>query len=159
MTDDEQVLASVLDHLNGVSELRRHLSPQITARVAMLAVLGRHGEMRVVEIADRLLVDMSVVSRQLAHLVQDGLAHRRPNPDDGRSCLASATAAGDQVVADVRREQERRLAGSTAAWDRVDLAALADLLGRLRRDMATQLAVPTPGRATVPAPAAGGPPP
>ncbi|MFF1867388.1 MarR family winged helix-turn-helix transcriptional regulator [Kitasatospora herbaricolor] len=134
--NDEQVLASVLDSLAAVMELRRHQPVQLRARTAMLAVLTRHGELRVVELADHLQVDLSAVSRQLAHLEQDGLATRRPNPADGRSCLVSPTEAGLDLLARTRVESTHRLARSTEAWDRADLRALAGLLNRLHQDLA-----------------------
>ncbi|MCX5209015.1 MarR family transcriptional regulator [Kitasatospora sp. NBC_00240] len=144
--NDEQVLASVLDTLGAVMELRRHQSPQVRARTAMLAVLGWHGELRVVELAEHLQVDMSAVSRQLAHLEQDGLAGRRPNPADGRSCLVGPTAAGLDLLARTRLESTRRLAHATGTWDRADLRALAGLLDRLHQDLEHGFppAAPTP---------------
>ncbi|MFD0257308.1 MarR family winged helix-turn-helix transcriptional regulator [Kitasatospora indigofera] len=141
---DEQVLASVLDSLGAVMELRRHQPAQARARTAMLAVLSRHGELRVVELAEHLQIDMSAVSRQLAHLEQDGLATRRPNPADGRSCLVSPTEAGLDLLARARLESTRRLACATEAWDRADLRVLAGLLDRLHRDLARGFPPPAP---------------
>lgn len=147
---DEQVLASVLDSLGAVMELRRHQPAQARARTAMLAVLSRHGELRMVELAEHLQVDMSAVSRQLAHLEQDGLATRRPNPADGRSCLVSPTEAGLDLLARARLESTRRLACSTEAWDHADLRALAGLLDRLHRDLARGFLPPAPPAAAAP---------
>ncbi|MFC9327536.1 MarR family winged helix-turn-helix transcriptional regulator [Kitasatospora sp. NPDC057015] len=140
--DDEQVLASVLEGLGAVLELRRHQPAHSRARTAMLAVLDRHGEMRPVELAEWLQVDLSVASRQLAQIEQEGLAVRRPNPADGRSCLVSPTDAGLDRLARARREAADRLARSTGDWDRADLRTLADLLGRLHRDLAHRLPGP-----------------
>ncbi|GGV14651.1 hypothetical protein GCM10010495_30760 [Kitasatospora herbaricolor] len=149
--NDEQVLASVLDSLAAVMELRRHQPVQLRARTAMLAALTRHGELRVVELAEHLQVDLSAVSRQLAHLEQDGLANRRPNPADGRSCLVSPTEAGLDLLARTRVESTHRLARSTEAWDRADLRTLAALLNRLHQDLAHGF---LPAAATAAAPAA-----
>ncbi|WP_329500051.1 MarR family winged helix-turn-helix transcriptional regulator [Kitasatospora herbaricolor] len=165
--NDEQVLASVLDSLAAVMELRRHQPVQLRARTAMLAALTRHGELRVVELAEHLQVDLSAVSRQLAHLEQDGLASRRPNPADGRSCLVSPTEAGLDLLARTRVESTHRLARSTEAWDRADLRNLAGLLNRLHQDLAhgflpaaapaktaAPAATTTPGPPAVPGPPA-----
>ncbi|MGA5699052.1 MarR family winged helix-turn-helix transcriptional regulator [Peterkaempfera bronchialis] len=136
----KRVLAELSEELKAITLLRRQLdrpvSPGTKAGVAMLGVLNRHGEMRVVELAEHLCLDMSVVSRQLAHIEQLGLAVRRPNPTDGRSCLVSPTDAGREVVAEVSRTHVRQLADATATWDRADLDALAALLGRLRQELA-----------------------
>ncbi|MFC8449062.1 MarR family winged helix-turn-helix transcriptional regulator [Kitasatospora sp. NPDC057223] len=133
--DDQQAIASVLSHLGAVGDLRRHLVPQATARVAVLAALERHGEMRVVELAEHLLVDMSAVSRQLSHAQQDGQVARRPNPADGRSCLVSVTAEGRRLVAEARRQSAEQLTRATAGWDRAELATFAELVGRLHHDL------------------------
>ncbi|WP_377268589.1 MarR family winged helix-turn-helix transcriptional regulator [Peterkaempfera sp. SMS 1(5)a] len=135
----KRVLSEMSDDLRGVTLLLRRadqpVPTQTRAAVAMLATLCRQGEMRMVELSECLLLDMSVVSRRLAHLEQFGLAVRRPNPSDGRSCLISATEAGRRVVADVLRTRAVQLADATAAWDDTDLDSLARLLRRLHRDL------------------------
>jgi DNA-binding MarR family transcriptional regulator len=61
---------------------------------ATLVVLERDGEQRLGELAERLAVDPSVVSRQVAALTRMGLAARRSDPVDRRAQLLGITDAG-----------------------------------------------------------------
>ncbi|WP_055585421.1 MarR family winged helix-turn-helix transcriptional regulator [Streptacidiphilus griseoplanus] len=135
----KRALSELSDDLRGVTLLLRRgdrtVPVQTRAAVAMLATLCRQGEMRMVELSECLLLDMSVVSRRLAHLEEFGLAVRRPNPADGRSCLISATRAGRRMVADARRARAVQLADATDGWDDTDLDSLARLLRRLHTDL------------------------
>lgn len=97
-------------------------------------VILRHladGPLTVTALADRLNLDGSTVTRQVAVLENDGLVGREPDPHDGRSNLIAATPAGlasvEQVSA-ARRELYGRILGD---WSEPDRARLADMLGRL----------------------------
>ena len=61
---------------------------------SVLKVLMKDGEQRGGEIAAKLGVDASVVSRQLTALEADGLVSRRPDPADARVGLVSLSAHG-----------------------------------------------------------------
>src|SRR5689334_2776609 len=87
--------SSAQELLEGVSSLIRavrcidhkHLMPGNGLRRSddsVLKVLMRDGEQRGGEIAAKLGVDASVVSRQLTALEADGLVSRRPDPADAR---------------------------------------------------------------------------
>jgi DNA-binding MarR family transcriptional regulator len=91
--------------LEGVSSLvravrcveHRHLSTDSGLRRAdasVLKVLLKDGEQRGGEIAAKLGVDASVVSRQLTALEADGLVTRRPDPADARVGLVSLAPRG-----------------------------------------------------------------
>lgn len=74
-------------HLGGEGGLRR-------SDASVLKVLMKDGEQRGGEIAARLGVDASVVSRQLTALEADGLVSRRPDPADARVGLVSLSLRG-----------------------------------------------------------------
>lgn len=101
-----------------------------------LALMRRAGPLRVSEIADRLHVDLSVASRQVASLVRSGYAARTADPDDGRAQRVAITPAGARVV----RASHERMVGAFAAalpdWSDDELTALAGQLRRLRDDFA-----------------------
>jgi len=101
-----------------------------------LALVNRMGPMRVSAIAERLHVDLSVASRQVASLVRAGYAARTADPDDRRAQRIAITPAGEHVV----RESHQRLVGAFVAalpdWTEDDLLALAGQLDRLRDDFA-----------------------
>ena len=74
-------------HLAGDGGLRR-------SDASVLKVLLKDGEQRGGEIAAKLGVDASVVSRQLTALEADGLVSRRPDPADARVGLVSVAPQG-----------------------------------------------------------------
>jgi DNA-binding MarR family transcriptional regulator len=105
-----------------------------------LALVQRLGPLRVSAIAERLHVDLSVASRQVAALVRAGFAARTADPDDRRAQRIAITPAGERVV---RETQERMVAAFAAAlpgWSDDELLALAAQLDRLRDDFAAEVA-------------------
>src|SRR5438067_10466702 len=64
------------------------------AAALVLSDLAMHGESRPSEVAKRKMVDVSVVSRQIAQLTAAGLVDRRPAPEDGRASLVSVSEQG-----------------------------------------------------------------
>jgi DNA-binding MarR family transcriptional regulator len=105
-----------------------------------LALVNRMGPQRVSEIAERLHVDMSVASRQVAALVRAGYAARTADPDDRRAQRIAITPIGERVV----RESHQRMVGAFADalpdWEDEELRALSTQLDRLRDDFAAAAA-------------------
>jgi DNA-binding MarR family transcriptional regulator len=105
-----------------------------------LALVHRLGPQRVSAIADRLHVDLSVASRQVAGLVRAGYAARTRDPEDRRAQRIAITPAGERVV---RETHERMVAAYAAAmpeWREEDIRALAGKLDQLREDFAAAVA-------------------
>ena len=105
-----------------------------------LGLVNRLGPQRVSAIAERLHVDLSVASRQVAALVRAGYAARTADPDDRRAQRIAITPAGERVV---RESHERMVAAFAAAlpgWSDDELLALAAQLDRLRDDFAAEVA-------------------
>jgi DNA-binding MarR family transcriptional regulator len=107
------------------------LSPTLTAA---LATVERHGPLTPSELADRERVQRPTATKLIAKLEADGLVLRTADPDDRRSCLISASAAGRDHLEEARSRKDaylaRRLRALPAA-DRATLARAADLLERL----------------------------
>jgi DNA-binding MarR family transcriptional regulator len=95
------------------------------------AVLGLIGAMRSVsptDLAARLRVPPTTISRHAARMVDSGLARRVPNPDDGRSYLLELTEPGRKIVRTIApriRSLVERLAEVTDVEEIA--AALVDL--------------------------------
>ncbi len=111
--------------------LRRELGTTITGdRFAVLSVIGALAPITPTELARRLGMAPTTVSSWLARLEREGVAERRPNPDDGRSQLIELTGAG-------RRELEAAMPEFARAASRVrealgdDLDQVLDALERL----------------------------
>ncbi|QRP46229.1 MarR family winged helix-turn-helix transcriptional regulator [Amycolatopsis sp. FDAARGOS 1241] len=94
----------------------------------LLSDLAKHGEARPSELAKRKLVDLSVVSRQIAQLQAAGLIDRRPAPEDGRASLISVSEKG---LAELEKWRDRYIAFFEKALGGWDQERIADLTTRL----------------------------
>jgi DNA-binding MarR family transcriptional regulator len=88
--------------------------------------------LRMTELADRVLLSRSGLTRLVDRLQREGLVERRPCPSDARGTLAVLTDAGRDRL---REAWPTHLAGVrdrvVGRFDDAELAALGDLLGRL----------------------------
>ena len=69
--------------------------------VAILWPLRHDGPMRLRDLAERKGVDQSTVSRQISHLVGEGLVRRDPDPADRRACQLVLTDRGQALCRDM----------------------------------------------------------
>ena len=116
-------------------EIARHaLAGLGTQGFTALAIARRDGPVRVSDIAERLRIDLSVASRQVAALVAAGYAEREPDPADRRAFRVTATELGAEVLSESHRRMVEAFAQPLAAWPEADVAALAAGLDRLRED-------------------------
>jgi DNA-binding MarR family transcriptional regulator len=93
---------------------------------AVLSSIGYHGRVAPTELATRLRIPPTTISRYVARLVESGLATRVPNPDDGRSYLLDLTDQGKAVIDTVGprfRALLERLREQTAV-DQIEVALL-----------------------------------
>ena len=134
----------VLEGLRRVTRAMRPLAqqaagdPAARTRVQILHVLARLGECRGGDLAAELLVDPSVISRQLAGLVADGLVVRRADPCDARAALVAVRPAGRQLLHTWHESATALLRARLAGWSADDLAAAGELLRRLAADLTTR---------------------
>src|SRR4051812_463211 len=105
------------------------------ADAGVLKVLAKLGEQRSGDIAARLGVDASVVSRQLTALEADGLVARRPDPADARVSLTALTPAGRLRLEKLYAGFSRQLRAALADWNDEDLSATAGALRRVAEAM------------------------
>ncbi len=97
----------------------------------VLAVMTRHGTMRLSELSDHLRIAPRSTTEVVDQLQHRGLLERTPDPSDRRAVLVSLTAAGDEVAAAVRagrQAQSEQFFGVLGDADRVELARLLELL-------------------------------
>ena len=137
--------SSALDHL--VREIyslgavnrevqRRAVPEHPPACLQALAVLARTDAERVSEIADRLRIDLSVASRQVAVLEAAGWVERAPDPGDRRAQRLAITEGGRETLAAAHARMVAAYEGVLTDWSDEDLQALSDLLARVRDDFA-----------------------
>ncbi|WP_438489622.1 MarR family winged helix-turn-helix transcriptional regulator [Streptomyces sp. S186] len=112
----------------------------------LLARLVCGGDQRATDLAADAFLDLSTVSRQVRSLVERGLVARRPDPEDRRGSLLTATEAGRARFEDYRRQRDAELAGILQSWSPQDRADLIRLMSRLNADLAERQHVrPGPG--------------
>ena len=105
---------------------------QILARLNAAAT----GRLRMTDLADGLVYSRSGLTYQAAQLEKAGLITRTPAEDDERSIVVEMTPAGRAVLGQVMPghvEVVQRL--MLDALSRADIAAITDILGRVRDQM------------------------
>lgn len=102
------------------------------ALIRTLATRAREGNpTQVGDVAHLMRVDMSVASRQVSQLVDEGLVERTVDTDDRRARTLHLTPAGVARAQEVEALLAQHTAELFADWDEGDLAAATDVLVRL----------------------------
>jgi DNA-binding MarR family transcriptional regulator len=155
---DIDALATALYNL---SALRRDLQrfagiEHAVAGLMVLGVVARIGPARISDVAAEMQVNLSVASRQIQALQDDGYVDRIADPHDGRSSLIAISPAGTAKLAAAHRRLTDALATAVEDWDHAEVTGLADGIVRLRAAVGGCEDLPTP---TLPAdrPAAADP--
>jgi DNA-binding MarR family transcriptional regulator len=148
MTDQHPPIEALVRQLYGLGMVRRDIERHALAELGTqgftaLATIQRDGPLRVSEVAQRLGVDLSVASRQIASLTVEGYVERREDDRDRRAQLVATTTAGRRVL----RESHRRMVAAFTRvledWSDQDVEALTGGLERLRDDFARLAAAHT----------------
>jgi DNA-binding MarR family transcriptional regulator len=98
------------------------------------------GPLRLTALAGLLEVDLSVVSRQVRSLVDNGFVSRTPDPGDARAALVSATDSGREAFLQTRQQRTEVLNSVLSQWDEDDKASLVRLLGRFNVELEAAIA-------------------
>jgi DNA-binding MarR family transcriptional regulator len=147
MSDQHSPIEALVRQLYGLGMVQRDIARQAMAELGTqgftaLAVLQVHGPQRISEVAQRLGVDLSVASRQIAALAAEGYVERREDDRDRRAQLVAVTRAGRRAL---RQSHRRMVAAFTRVlerWSDEDVNALTTGLERLRGDYARLAAIP-----------------
>ncbi|MGY1601253.1 MarR family winged helix-turn-helix transcriptional regulator [Geodermatophilus sp. SYSU D00815] len=116
------------------ARLAGELHPDLDgASYGLLALLQDSGPLRASDLVNRLGLDKSTVSRQVAGLVALGLVDRAADPEDGRAQVLTPSAEGATRLARIREARRARWEADLSDWPASDVATLAELLGRLNR--------------------------
>jgi DNA-binding MarR family transcriptional regulator len=109
--------------------------PLTIAHLTALRVVERGGSLSATEVAARLGVDASTISRQLRPLEEQCLVARTTDDVDRRVTRLRVTTAGRQVLGRVETSTLEAFAGALDGWSNDDRALLARLLTRLHGDL------------------------
>jgi DNA-binding MarR family transcriptional regulator len=108
--------------------------PLDRAAVALLRQVADSEPMRPGELANRLGVEASHVTRTVQQLERSGYVTRVPDPRDRRAQRIELTETGEQAVARVRDAGTRGMQMALADWSPEELRQLATLFHRMVDD-------------------------
>jgi DNA-binding MarR family transcriptional regulator len=126
--------------------------PLDRAAVALLRQVADSDPLRPGELAQRLGVEASHVTRTVQQLQKAGYVTRVPDPDDRRAQRIELTAAGRKAVDSVRDAGARGMQMALSEWSTDELQQLATLFHRMVDDF-LKYAIDEDGEQEVPAPA------
>ncbi|TCU52914.1 DNA-binding MarR family transcriptional regulator [Novosphingobium sp. PhB57] len=109
--------------------------PLDRALFPLLARIGRHGPIGVVELADRTGRDHTTVSRQMTKLEELGLIERSASARDKRIREAVVSPKGQDMISALRAARERVADRVLVSWTNDDLEQLRGLLRRFADDL------------------------
>jgi DNA-binding MarR family transcriptional regulator len=112
----------------------------------LLRTIQRCGTVQASVAADMLVVDRSVVSRQIRQLEELGLVETRTDPDDGRARILALTDRGARRMLSVNPTNRTIMHGLLSSWSAEELEAFAAQVERLNEaaDIATDTVTPHP---------------
>jgi DNA-binding MarR family transcriptional regulator len=96
----------------------------------LLLMISKHGPLRVADLAVKMCVDASTVSRQTAWLVNDGLLRRTSDQADGRASVLALTERGESVAAAVAQRRRELFGRIIDDWPVRDVQTFGSLLRR-----------------------------
>ena len=102
------------------------------------------GDARPGDLALRLQIAPSVISRAVVPLVQTGLVERRTDPEDARASRLGLTRAGRRRLEEARQDFAERFTPLLDDWDRTDVTELTRLMNRLEDTVGAGLGLQGP---------------
>jgi DNA-binding MarR family transcriptional regulator len=141
MSEPHPPIEALVRQLYGLGMVRRDIERHALAELGTqgftaLAAIQLHGPLRVSEVANRLGVDLSVASRQIASLAAEGYVERREDDRDRRAQMVATTATGRRVLRESHRRMVAAFTRVLEGWSDDDVDALTGGLERLRGDFA-----------------------
>lgn len=97
--------------------------------------LSREPGMKQVELAERLDVEPITAGRTIDRLEEARLVERRRDPDDRRAWRLYLTDQADPMIEQLAAVAEEVLAGALAGIGRDEIAAMRDVLARIRENV------------------------
>lgn len=101
----------------------------------ILHTLQRFGDLRLSDLAAKLHLDASTVSRHVKQLEDRGMLERVDDPDDRRAALARVTDTGVKAMERGRQRRRDQIAQVLAHWPESDVRAFAGYAARFTEDL------------------------
>jgi DNA-binding MarR family transcriptional regulator len=127
------VLARTMELLRRRGGIHRRMD---RAGYLLLRTLEDTGPLGVGCLAERVGLDGSTVTRQVAALEREGFASRRVDPADRRSTIVVPTPHGRRLMREVQLLRRQRFEALLAGWTDRERDELGGMLARLNRAIA-----------------------
>ncbi len=111
-------------------ELPQGMTPE---RLSALSVIDKRGPISVTALADKEMVRPATMSRMVSALVEEGLAKRSNDKDDGRGVLVTTTPKGRRAFQRAQEQRLQHLAEVLCALSDEQLVAMRGLTSALER--------------------------
>ena len=112
-----------------------NVDPIPTALVGVLSILATYGECRQSDLAGELCISQSVLSRQIAELVDAGYVCRHSDPADGRVSRIRVTPEGNALLHRSKEAKAALLRATLSHWTEGDALAALDSVRKLERTL------------------------
>jgi len=131
-------LANLARTLEAINRKRKY--PLERAHYLLLLHLSdNQGPLSVGELATKLALDNSTVTRQLNAMVKSGLVEKQANPADGRSALIVPSRLGKELVESMHELRIKRIGSTLQDWTQDDIDTLTELSERLIQSLTSNL--------------------
>ncbi len=125
-------------------QLRASSGPgQTPLELELLRTVNDAGEIRATDLASRLFVTKTSISRYVNEMLRRDLLVQRPDPSDGRATLLSVSTTGRRALAQREERRSAVLRGLCAGWPDGDVDMLTLLLQRLNDGIEARLVAET----------------
>jgi DNA-binding MarR family transcriptional regulator len=122
------LLQRALERLARRADIHRDLD---RASYLVARTVDATGPISLKDLAGRLGLDATTVTRQVAAMEAGGLVSRRDEPDDGRVSLIGLAPTGQRKMRAEQAARRARVQELVAGWPKRDQGELGRLLGRL----------------------------
>ncbi|HEV7958511.1 MAG TPA: MarR family transcriptional regulator [Acidimicrobiales bacterium] len=112
--------------------------------IELLRAIVEAGEIRASDLASRLFVTKTSISRYVNDMLKEGLLRQRRDPSDGRATLLSVSAAGQREFEERERRRSAMLREICKDWSTGDVAKLTTLMQRFNDELTRRLQETTP---------------
>lgn len=130
-------LAMLVRSLEALNRRRNH--PLDRAHYLLLLQL-RDGSLSISDLAGRLALDDSTVTRQIAAMQRRGFVRKRTSPSDRRSTLVERTAEGAERAEAMHLVRRQNVAKLFSDWSVQEQTTFAEMLERTNAKVAATLA-------------------
>jgi DNA-binding MarR family transcriptional regulator len=114
----------------------RHPDDRIDPSImAVLHILECHDGMRLTDLAAKLHLDASTVSRHIKHLEDHRLVVRAGDPDDRRATQVAISDRGRELLAETIQRRVDALREVLSSWSEEERATLHHVLTKLAADL------------------------